>query len=122
MRNSYCVRGATSVEMDSPAEVDAAVKELFGEIYSRNSLVEDDITCVMLSQTSDIKTRNAAAALRKGGFCPEVPLFCVQEAEVTGMMRMVVRAMVVVGRTPSEKPRHVYLRRTAALRPDLAEE
>ena len=35
MKNSYAVRGATTVEMDSPAAMDEAVCELFEEISQK---------------------------------------------------------------------------------------
>lgn len=122
MRNCFAIRGATTVEMDSPAEMDEAVGELFEEILKRNNLDCEDIAYIFLSQTGDLKTRNAATSLRKTGRCDNIPLFCVQEAEITGMLPHVIRLMVVVGRPETEKAKMVYLRRAAVLRPDLRAE
>ena len=52
--NVYAIRGATTVEHDSPAEIDEAVRELMEAIYSENGITD-----------SDIRTRNAAAACRR---------------------------------------------------------
>ena len=119
MKNSYAVRGATTVEMDSPAAMDEAVCELFEEMLRRNELDPDDIVYIIASQTSDLKSKNTATCLRKTGRCDDIPLFCVHEAEITGMMPRVIRLMVVVGHEKTGDARMVYLRRAAALRPDL---
>ena len=71
----YALRGAITVEKDTAEAVDDAVKELMSEIFSANSLSEDDIISVIFSQTKDIRSRNAAAACRRGGFCTSAPLF-----------------------------------------------
>lgn len=122
MKQSYAIRGATTVEIDSPVNIDEAAGELFLEILERNSLDVEDIVYILLSQTPDLKTRNAATSLRKTGKCDDIPLFCVQEAEITGMLDHVIRMMVVVGRQPEGRPKMVYLHRAASLRPDLAVE
>ena len=68
----YALRGAITVEKDTAEAVDDAVKELMSEIFSANSLSEDDIISVIFSQTKDIRSRNAAAACRRGGFCADM--------------------------------------------------
>lgn len=115
----YALRGATSVDVDFPAEIDKAMKELFEALLEENDLKEEELAFVLLSQTSDLKSRNAAAAIRAAGYCAAVPLFCVQEAEINGMMPMVIRILVQVNHKSEKEPHMVYLRRTAALRPDL---
>ena len=119
MKNSFAIRGAITVEIDSPSEMDVALAELFEEILKANELDVDDILYILLSQTSDLKTKNAAASLRKTGLVSNIPLFCVQEAEVHGMMMHVIRMLVVVGRPAEREVKMVYLRRAAALRADL---
>ncbi len=118
----YALRGATTVEVDFPREIDAAMKELFETILEENELKEEELAFVLLSQTSDLKSRNAAAAIRAAGYCASVPLFCVQEAEINGMMPRVLRILVQVNHKRNREPRMVYLRRTSALRPDLCKE
>ena len=121
MEEIYSIRGAISVEMDSPEAVDSAVEELFSTILKENELKEEELSFVLFSQTHDIRTRNAAAAVRKAGYCASVPLFCVQEAEINGMMEMVIRVLVQVNHKREREAHMVYLGRTAKLRPDLNE-
>ncbi len=115
----YAIRGATTVEFDSVSEIDKAVKEMFSEILSKNSITEEEIAFVLFSQTSDLKSRNAAAAVRKAGYCSSVPLFCVQEAEINGMLDKVIRVLVQVNHPKNGEPKMVYLNRAEKLRPDL---
>lgn len=115
----YAIRGATTVEFDSVSEIDKAVKELFSEILERNGIKEDELSFVLFSQTSDLRSRNAAAAVRKAGYCASVPLFCVHEAEINGMLDKVIRVLVQVNHPRKQEPVMVYLNRAERLRPDL---
>ena len=74
----YAIRGAITVDSDKAEDVDIAVKELMSELYAANSLSDDDIVSVIFSQTKDIRSRNAAAACRKGGFCKEPQRWILQ--------------------------------------------
>ncbi len=116
----YALRGATTVESDSPELIDLAVKELFETILQKNGLQETELGFVLFSQTSDLKSRNAAAAVRKGGYCSAVPLFCVQEAEIDGMLHRCIRVLITVNHEPLSEKHMIYLRESAKLRPDLS--
>ena len=113
----YAIRGAITVDSDTAGDVDRAVKELMSELFSANSLSDDDIVSVVFSQTKDIRSRNAAAACRHGGFCREAPLFCVQEADTEGSLPLAIRAMVTVDKA-EKNPAMVYLKGASVLRPD----
>lgn len=113
------IRGAVSIEFDDEKSIGNGVSELYSEILKRNSLNESDIICVNLSQTKDIRSFNSASALRKNGFCSDTPLFCTQEADVENAMPMVIRMMILTENL-NEKAKHVYLGRTAELRPDIS--
>ncbi len=115
----YALRGATTVDKDEPLLVDEAVKELFSQLLEKNNLKEEELGFVLFSQTQDIKSRNAAAAVRKGGYCSYVPLFCVQEAEIEGMLERCIRVLITVNHEPLLEKKMVYLRESANLRPDL---
>ena len=115
----YAIRGATTVDFDSVSAIDQAVKELFFTILDENGITEDEISFVLFSQTSDLRSRNAAAAVRKVGYCSSVPLFCVQEAEINGMLDKVIRVLVQVNHPRKKDPVMVYLNRAEKLRPDL---
>jgi len=118
-------RGAIQVASDSRDAIHAAGARLVRELLAANGLVESDIVSLVFSLTSDLGAGNPATGLRREGFA-DVPLFCVQEAEVEGSMPRVIRLLATfeapsswtaVGRTRAEA---VYLDGARALRPDLA--
>ena len=75
-RKVWAIRGAVTVDSNSPDDVDSAVKEMLDAIYKENHITEDDVVFTLFSQTQDITKRNAAAAARKGGYSTHTPLFC----------------------------------------------
>ena len=112
----YAVRGAVCTE-DSPEAIENAVKILFEKLYSQNNIQDDDLVSIQFTMTSDLKSLNPATALRKAGYGSSVPLFCSQEAEITGMLPKVIR--VLITGYFDEKPIPVYANGAEVLRPDL---
>lgn len=113
------IRGAICVEADDPALIDMAACKLFAALLEANGLCEADIACLLLTQTGDLKSRNPAAGLRKGGYCATTPLFCMQELEIEGMLERVIRVMIIANRAVAQV-RPVFLDGAEKLRPDLA--
>ena len=116
--NSYALRGAVTVEHDDKDEITAAVKEMFESLLSLNALNEDELVFIHFSMTKDLRSLNAASALRRSGHASGVPLFCTQEADVEGGLEKCIRVLVMVGHEMLCEKRMVYLGRAAALRPD----
>ena len=113
------VRGAICVERDEPALIEEAVCKLYSALLKANEIEESDIACLLLTQTGDLKSRNPAGGLRKGGYCATTPLFCMQELEVEGMLERVIRLLVITNRAVGQvKP--IFLDGAEKLRPDLA--
>ena len=48
------LRGATTVEEDTPEQIAARIQELLTEIMARNELVEDDIISIIFTATHDV--------------------------------------------------------------------
>ncbi len=117
----YALRGAITADLDTAEAIDEAVKEMIGSLFSLNGLKEEDIVSVLFSQTKDLRSRNAAAACRKAGFCARVPLFCVQEADTENALEKAIRVLVTVDGKMEGKPHMVYLKGASVLRPDLRE-
>ncbi|MDD4574021.1 MAG: chorismate mutase [Sphaerochaeta sp.] len=113
------VRGAICVERDEPALIEEAVCKLYSALLKANEIEESDIACLLLTQTGDLKSRNPAGGLRKGGYCATTPLFCMQELEIEGMLEKVIRILVITNRAVGQvKP--IFLDGAEKLRPDLA--
>ncbi len=113
------VRGAICVERDEPALIEAASCKLYTALLEANGIKEADIACLMLTQTSDLKSRNPAGGLRQGGHCATTPLFCMQELEIEGMLERVIRMLVITNKAVGEVT-PVFLDGAEKLRPDLA--
>ena len=116
--NFYALRGAVTVEHDDKDEIISAVKQMFESLLSLNALEEDELVFIQFSMTKDLRSLNAASALRRSGHAQDVPLFCTQEADVEGGLEKCIRVLVMVGHEPVSEKRMVYLGRARALRPD----
>lgn len=113
------VRGATCLTADDSSEMREAVKELIGEMLSRNGLTTDDLVSMMLTGTPDLTSAFPAVGARDFGLT-DVPLMCAQEMNVDGALARVVRIMMHVNSTrPRVEIQHVYLRGAQVLRTDL---
>ncbi len=116
------LRGAITIDDDSPAEIERHTTRLLETLYQRNELTHDDIISVFFTATPDIRSAPPAVAARKFGLV-DVPLLCGQEMDVDGSLGMCVRLMLHLETDlPRTELRHVFLRGAVVLRPELAEE
>lgn len=112
------VRGAVTVDVDTPASVDAAVRELLDQLIDANAIDSCDVVSAIFSATSDLRSRNPATAARSLGWT-DVPLMCVAEVETDGMLERCVRVLLHVSVSDGRRLTPVYLGDAACLRPDL---
>jgi monofunctional chorismate mutase len=119
-RRTHAIRGATSVEEDSPQQIAEATRELLGTIVERNHLEVDEIVSVIFTMTGDLSSIFPALAAREMGWTG-VPLLCASEIPVPGSMPRCLRTLMQVElRAPRPLETHIYLRDAVALRPDVA--
>jgi chorismate mutase len=115
------LRGATTLDADTPEQVEQRVVALLQEMWSRNEVEHDDLISILFTVTEDIVSMFPATAARNIGL-GDVPLMCAREIPVPGSMPMCVRVMAHL---ESDKARtelhHVYLERAKSLRDDLPE-
>ena len=113
------LRGATTVEADTVAQVTERSQELMRELMTRNGLAEDDIISVLFTATADVTSTFPATAIREIGF-GAVPLLCAAEIAVPGSMPKCIRVLMHVS-TPRSRDdmHHVYLHGAQGLRDDL---
>ena len=93
------------------------------QLFEENKLKADDIVSLQFTITKDITKLNPATALRRGDCgldVSAVPLFCSQEAEIEGMMPLVVRALLTAYVDAGLERHNVYLNGAEKLRPDFA--
>jgi chorismate mutase len=113
------VRGAVTVDADTPAAIDAAVRELLEQLTEANAIDSRDIVSAIFSATPDLRSRNPATSARTLGWT-DVPLMGVAEFETDGMLARCVRVMLHVSVADGRRLQAVYLGGAACLRPDLA--
>ena len=113
------IRGATTVEEDTPEAITDRVVTMLARIMERNGLVEDDIVSILFTATDDIVSMFPATAARTLGL-GAVPLICARELAIIGSVPRCVRVMlhVTTERTRDEII-HVYLEGAQGLRDDL---
>src|SRR3974390_3470054 len=113
------LRGATTVDEDTVAQVTERSQELMREILSRNALGEDDVISALFTATADVTSTFPATAVRGIGF-GAVPLLCASEIAVPGAVPRCIRVLLHVH---TERARHemhhVYLHGAQGLRDDL---
>ena len=113
------VRGATTVDHDTPEAITERVVALLGQILDRNDLVEDDIISILFTATEDIVSTFPATAARSMGL-GAVPLICARELSITGSVPHCIRVMLHVNtERPRDEIHHVYLEGAQGLRDDL---
>jgi chorismate mutase len=113
------VRGATTVEKDTPEDVTDRVVTLLERILQRNGLVEDDLISILFTATEDITSTFPATAARTMGL-GAVPLICARELAVVGSVPLCIRVMMhVTTERARAEMHHVYLEGAQGLRDDL---
>jgi chorismate mutase len=113
------LRGATTVDEDTPEQITERVLELLSQLMTRNELAEDDIISIIFTATPDVVSMFPATAARTAGF-GAVPLLCTAEIPVPGAMPHCLRVLLHL-ETPRgrDELHHVYLHGAQGLRDDL---
>jgi chorismate mutase len=114
------IRGATSVEADTPADVFAATTELLQEILRANRIeCFDEIVSAIFTTTSDLTSSFPAEAARSIGM-HQVPLLCAAEIPVPKSVPRCIRILLHLNTDKTQRDMvHVYLREAKRLRPDV---
>ncbi len=111
------IRGATTVLNDTAEDIKKGVSELLLTIKSKNAITENDIVCIMFSNTSDLRSYYPAKAAREAGFY-SCPLYSSSEPEIDGSLPKCIRVMVLA--EIAAEPVHVYLKDAVKLRKDIS--
>jgi chorismate mutase len=113
------VRGATTVDADTPESIRERVVALLEQVLKQNGLSEDDIISILFTATEDIVSTFPATAARSMGL-GAVPLICARELAITGSVPRCIRVMLhVTTELSRDDIHHVYLEGAKGLRDDL---
>jgi chorismate mutase len=113
------LRGATTVDEDTPAELQKRVVALLEAMFERNGVHHDDLISIFFTATPDVVSAFPAAVARTAGL-GDVPLICAQEIPVPGSTPRCIRVMAhLVTDRSRDDLHHVYLEGAQGLRDDL---
>ena len=114
------IRGATTIESDTGANVLAATRELLEAMLAGNPGLEPaDIGSAVFTVTEDICSAFPARAARELGWA-DVPMLDGREIPVPGGLPLCIRVLLHWNTEKSQgEINHIYLRGARALRPDL---
>ena len=112
------IRGATTVERDTPEDILTATRELLAAMVQANRIEPDDIARALFTTTPDLSGDYPARAARELGW-GSVPLLGATEMRVPNALARCIRVLLHVNTdTPPASIKHIYLREARALRPD----
>lgn len=113
------LRGATTVDDDTPEQITERVVALLRAMCERNGIGHDQIISVLFTATDDLHSMFPATAARTIGL-GDVPLICARELDISGGTPRCIRVLMhIEADTPRAALRHVYLEGATGLRDDL---
>ncbi|WP_337844651.1 chorismate mutase [Thermus sp.] len=114
------IRGAITVEEDTPEAILQATAELLQKMLEANNIQShEELAAIIFTVTEDLTSAFPAEAARRLGM-NRVPLLSAREIPVPGSLPRVIRVLALWNtQTPQDRVRHVYLREAVRLRPDL---
>jgi chorismate mutase len=115
------LRGATTIDSDTPKQVKERISALLAEMLERNGVDHEDLISIVFTATSDVVSMFPATAARQLGL-GDVPLLCARELDIVGATPLCLRVLMHLMTTRSRSElHHVYLEGARELRDDLPE-
>lgn len=113
------LRGATTVDEDTPEQVKERVIALLNELFDRNHISRDQLVSILFTATDDLHCAFPAAAARTMGL-GDVPMLCARELDIVASTPRCIRVLMHLDTFKArDELRHVYLEGASNLRDDL---
>ncbi len=114
------VRGATTVEANTPEAILKGTLELLALMIRQNDIRQEDVASATFTTTPDLDAEFPAVAARQLGWL-NVALMCVHELSVPGSLARCLRILIHWNtEKAADQIVHVYIKDAARLRPDLS--
>jgi chorismate mutase len=114
------IRGATTVEENTPEAILEAAAELLTELMRANDFKAGDVASAFFTTTRDLNAEFPAVAANRMGWT-DIALLCGHEMDVPGSLAMCLRVLLHVNTEKQQhEVSHIYLRGANVLRPDRA--
>ena len=115
------LRGATTVDADTPEQITERTVALLNAMLERNGVEHEDLISILFTATPDVTAMFPATAARTMGL-GDVPLLCAAEIAVPGATERCIRVLLhMTSDRGRHQLHHVYLEGARALRDDLPE-
>ena len=115
------LRGATTVETNTPDAIRNATRELLTEMIESNDIQREDIASAWFTTTTDLNAEFPAVVARNDFGWTNVALMCAHELDVPGSLQMCLRILLHVNTERSQdEMQFIYQREAARLRPDIS--
>jgi len=115
------LRGATTVDTDTPEQLTERVHALVNAMLERNDVDKEDLISIVFTATEDVTSMFPATAARGVGL-GDVPLLCARELSIAGATPRCVRVLMHLNtERRRDELHHVYLEGARGLRDDLPE-
>src|SRR3954466_3684899 len=116
------LRGATTVETNTPDAIRNATRELLTEMIETNDIHSEDIASAWFTTTSDLNAEFPAVVARNDFGWTNVALMCAHELDVPGSLQMCLRILLHVNTERAQDEMHfIYQREAQRLRPDITD-
>ena len=103
------IRGAVTVEENTPEAIGAATIKLLTELMKRNNIEVDSISHAIFTLTDDLNADFPAKYARVNMKWKEVPMMCFHELDVPNSIPMCLRILIVINCGEGFVPEFVYL-------------
>jgi len=114
------VRGATTVEANTPEAILKGTLELLALMIRQNDIRQEDVASATFTTTPDLDAEFPALAARQLGWL-HVALMCAHELSVPGSLGRCIRILIHWNtEKTADQIVHVYIKDAARLRPDLS--
>ncbi|MBQ8882873.1 MAG: chorismate mutase [Clostridia bacterium] len=118
------IRGATTIEENTPEQIATRSVELIAEIINKNGLEDKErfeVSDCIITTTGDITAFYPARAIRESGII-DTALFSALEPPIENSLKLCIRVMLRVNNYGERtKPNHAYLHGAKNLRKDLTD-
>ena len=103
------IRGAITVDDNTPESIASATIKLLTEITKRNNIDTDSISHAIFTLTDDLNADFPAKYARINLKWRDVPMMCMHEIDVPQSLKKCLRVLIVVNCGENFVPDFVYL-------------
>lgn len=110
------IRGAITVDENTPEAIREATKELLSTLIMENSIAEKNISHVIFTLTEDLNAEFPAKFARMDFNWNSTAMMCFHELNVPNSLQKCLRVLIVLNCEENFIPKFAYLKGAANLR------